>query len=202
MNLNNHLFELVAPATALAAILVLLFGPIFFPRAYIWFLLTYFTTFLYISINHFLKFCITVRNIKRNIRDWNVRQEHQSASRDYNTKEVVKSSATINGRITPTRNGYTSVSMSNNLECDNRCNEMESALKLYDEGHYIHAFVIPNYEEPEPLLRDTIKRLAQHRFDFVAFFVFPPPLTSYYTDDDHHHIRSCSHYYRLFILLT
>ncbi|CAG8492816.1 5091_t:CDS:2 [Acaulospora colombiana] len=163
MEIHHHIFELVAPATALGAIFVLLFGPIFFPRAYIWFLLTYFTTFLYISINHFLKFCITVRNIKRNIRDWNARREHQSTSRDYTTKEVVKSSATNNGRTTPTRNGYTSVSMTDQFDNDNRINEMESALKLYDDGHYIHAFVIPNYEEPEPLLRDTIKRLAQHR---------------------------------------
>ncbi|CAG8447377.1 5016_t:CDS:2 [Diversispora eburnea] len=163
MSINNLLFELVAPATALGAILALLFGPVFFPRIYIWFLLTYFTTFLYISINHFLKFCLTVRNIKRNIRNWSAQQEHQSMSRDYDTKEVVKRSATINGRITPTRNGYTSVSMSNNFESDNRCNDMESVLKLYDEGHYIHAFVIPNYQEPEPLLKDTIKRLAQHR---------------------------------------
>ncbi|CAG8742956.1 5384_t:CDS:2 [Gigaspora margarita] len=161
MGIHHYIFELVAPTTAIGAVFVLLLGPIFFPRAYIWFLLAYFTTFLYISVNHFLKFCLTVRNIKKNIRDWNARQEQQSSSRDYDSKEVVKSTATNNGRITPTRNGYTSVSVSM-TDDDNKYSEMESALKQY-EGQYIHAFVIPNYEEPEPLLRDTIKRLAQHR---------------------------------------
>ncbi|CAG8461966.1 8995_t:CDS:2 [Acaulospora morrowiae] len=167
----HHFFELVAPLTALAAIFILPFGPIFFPRTYIWFLLTYFTVFLYISINHFLKFCITVRNIKRNIRDWNARREHQSTSRDYTTKEVVKSSATSNERTTPTRNGYTSVPMTDQFDSDTRLNEMENALKIYDDGHYIHAFVIPNYEEPEALLRDTIKRLAQHRNATTTYII-------------------------------
>ncbi|CAG8581620.1 3225_t:CDS:2 [Racocetra fulgida] len=98
--------------------------------------------------------------------DWNSKQEQQSSSRDYDSKEVVKSTATNNGRITPTRNGYTSISMNDD---DNKYSEMESALKY--EGHYIHAFVIPNYEEPEPLLRDTIKRLAQHRNATTAYVI-------------------------------
>ncbi|CAG8537846.1 12373_t:CDS:2 [Dentiscutata erythropus] len=169
MGIHHYIFELVAPTTAIGAVFVLLIGPIFFPRVYIWFLLAYFTTFLYISVNHFLKFCLTVRNIKKNIRDWNAKQEQQSSSRDYDSKEVVKSTATNNGRITPTRNGYTSVSVSM-TDDDNKYSEMESALKQY-EGQYIHAFVIPNYEEPEPLLRDTIKRLAQHRNATTTYVV-------------------------------
>ncbi|KAI9264899.1 hypothetical protein BDA99DRAFT_436977 [Phascolomyces articulosus] len=40
---------------------------------------------------------------------------------------------------------------------------MEASLKLYEESHFIHAFIVPNYAEPEGLLRDTIKRLANHR---------------------------------------
>ncbi|CAI2178634.1 18710_t:CDS:2 [Funneliformis geosporum] len=157
--IQHHIFELVAPTIALSAIFILLFGPLFFPRAYIWFLLIYFITYLYISMNHFLKFCHTVRNIKRTIRNWNVSQDQ--STRNY--KEVInKSTATSNGRITPTRNGYASVSTSDDFDCDNRANEMERADKIHD-AYYIHAFVIPNYEEPEPLLRDTIKRLEQHR---------------------------------------
>jgi hypothetical protein len=39
--------------------------------------------------------------------------------------------------------------------------EEESA--LYDDTQLIHAFIVPNYAEPEALLRDTIKRLANHK---------------------------------------
>ncbi|KAI9253620.1 hypothetical protein BY458DRAFT_541992 [Sporodiniella umbellata] len=34
---------------------------------------------------------------------------------------------------------------------------------LHDPSSLIHAFIVPNYAEPEALLRDTIKRLANHR---------------------------------------
>jgi len=167
----HHIFELVAPTTALSAIFILLIGPLIIPRAYLWFLLIYFLSFLFISVSHFLKFCHTVRNIKRTIRNWNVSQE-QSPTRNY-SKEVVKSTATNNGRITPTRNGYASVSTSDDIDNDNRTSEMEKAVKIHDV-YYIHAFVIPNYDEPEPLLRDTIKRLEQHRFlfYFILFIYF------------------------------
>ncbi|KAI8061050.1 hypothetical protein BC940DRAFT_245553 [Gongronella butleri] len=40
---------------------------------------------------------------------------------------------------------------------------MEASLKLYEDSHFYHAFIVPNYAEPEALLRDTIKRLANHR---------------------------------------
>lgn len=39
--------------------------------------------------------------------------------------------------------------------------EEESA--LYDNSSLVHVFIVPNYAEPEALLRDTIKRLANHR---------------------------------------
>jgi hypothetical protein len=42
--------------------------------------------------------------------------------------------------------------------------DMENA-PLYDDSHFIHAFIIPNYEEPEGLLRDTIKRLANYKYE-------------------------------------
>lgn len=161
-HLLHHVFELVAPTTALSAILILFLGPLIFPRAYIWFLLIYFVSYLFISVNHFFKFCHTVRNIKRTIRNWNASQEQSPARHNY-SKEIVKSTATSNGRITPTRkNGYSSVSTSDDLDNDIRASEMEKAERLND-AYYIHAFVIPNYDEPEPLLRDTIKRLENHR---------------------------------------
>jgi hypothetical protein len=35
---------------------------------------------------------------------------------------------------------------------------------IYQEPQFIHTFVIPNYSEPEALLKDTIGRLAVHRY--------------------------------------
>lgn len=46
---------------------------------------------------------------------------------------------------------------------DETLEEMESALKPIDESSLVHAFIVPNYAEPEGLLRDTIKRLANHK---------------------------------------
>ncbi|EIE83143.1 hypothetical protein RO3G_07848 [Rhizopus delemar RA 99-880] len=34
---------------------------------------------------------------------------------------------------------------------------------VVQDPHFIHTFIIPNYSEPEPLLRDTIGKLAVHR---------------------------------------
>ncbi|CAJ0842988.1 15360_t:CDS:2, partial [Entrophospora sp. SA101] len=75
MNIRHHVFELVAPATALGAIVAL------------------------IVVNHFLKFCITVRNIKRNIRNWNNFQEQLSPI----SRDSVKSTGTSSGRTSPIR---------------------------------------------------------------------------------------------------
>ncbi|RUP51435.1 hypothetical protein BC936DRAFT_148153 [Jimgerdemannia flammicorona] len=144
-------FELVAPTAAIGAILLMPFGPLLFPRAYLLFLFTYFITYLYLSINHFFKFCISARKIKYNIRQWNATQRVTSG--DSNTSSVAGS---LSGSPlpTPTRTSYTPLS---------DFDEMEASLKLYEDSHWIHAFIIPNYAEPEPLLRDTIKRLANHR---------------------------------------
>jgi hypothetical protein len=62
------------------------------------------------------------------------------------------------------------VSTSDDLDSDNRANDIEKAERLND-AYYIHAFVIPNYDEPEPLLRDTIKRLENHRFIFIIIII-------------------------------
>ncbi|KAI7869070.1 hypothetical protein BDF14DRAFT_1787860 [Spinellus fusiger] len=40
--------------------------------------------------------------------------------------------------------------------------DMESSVKASERSSLIHAFIIPNYAEPELLLQDTIKRLAHH----------------------------------------
>ncbi|RUS24028.1 hypothetical protein BC938DRAFT_474238, partial [Jimgerdemannia flammicorona] len=146
MNYFRHPFELVAPTAAIGAILLMPLGPLLIPRVYLLFLFTYFTTYLYLSINHFRKFCISAHKIKKNIRQWNVAQ--RAASGDSNTSSVAGS---IPSSPTPMMNYAPDF------------DEVEVSLKLYEDSHWLHAFIIPNYAEPEALLRDTIKRLANHK---------------------------------------
>ncbi|KAI9319838.1 hypothetical protein BX666DRAFT_1853194 [Dichotomocladium elegans] len=42
-------------------------------------------------------------------------------------------------------------------------NLSQPSLSHYEGSELIHAFIVPNYAEPEALLRDTVKRLANHR---------------------------------------
>ncbi|RUP44072.1 glycosyl transferase family group 2-domain-containing protein [Jimgerdemannia flammicorona] len=146
MNVLHHPFDLIAPTAAIGAILLMPLGPLLIPRTYLIFLFFYFTTYLYLSINHFFKFCITARKVMNNARRWHATQQ-RTVSADTNTNSATNSP-------TPTRTSYTTLS-----EFD----DVEASLKLYEDPHWIHAFIIPNYAEPEALLRDTIKRLASHR---------------------------------------
>ncbi|KAI9286574.1 hypothetical protein BC943DRAFT_320963 [Umbelopsis sp. AD052] len=147
--LVNYPFELVAPFSAIASILLLPLGPLLVPRFYLIFLILYFSFFLYTQINHTLKFYITARRIKKTIRAWNTFQRlHPNDSSNV-------SSAAVSPAPTPTREGYS-------LE-DEQLVDMEASLRPYEDSKLTHAFIIPNYSEPEPLLRDTIKRLANHR---------------------------------------
>jgi hypothetical protein len=183
-SLLNYPFELVAPMAAIVSILLLPLGPLLIPRFYLIFLLIYFTCFLYTQINHVFKFWITVSNIKKTIRNWNMNERNNTNSNTttttINTTTTTTTTNTTNNDITnstmnekdasaaysapasptptPTRERYPSVA-----EDDERMNDMESTLKLYDDNHFVHAFIVPNYAEPEALLRDTIKRLANHR---------------------------------------
>jgi hypothetical protein len=144
--LLNYPFELVAPMAAIGSVLLLPLGPLLIPRTYIVFLLIYFTIFLYTQVNHVFKFYITATKMAKTIREWNQR------SNKGNTTEKVDT--TTNATTITTRERITSVE---ELE------EMETSLNPYDESHFIHAFIVPNYAEPEALLRDTIKRLANHK---------------------------------------
>lgn len=51
---------------------------------------------------------------------------------------------------------------------DDTLDDVEEKLQFYDDPHYYHAFILPNYCEPEDLLKDTIDRIASHRYDFPA----------------------------------
>lgn len=140
----NYPFELVAPMAAIGSILLLPLGPLLIPRAYIVFLLIYFTIFLYTQVNHLFKFYITSTKMIKTIRTWNQR-----------TPTTPTSPTTEKAVTSPhTRERITSVE-----ELD----DMETALNPIDESHFVHAFIVPNYAEPEALLRDTIKRLANHK---------------------------------------
>lgn len=156
MNVLHHPFELVAPTAAIGAILLMPLGPLLIPRTYMIFLFVYFTTYLYLSINHFFKFCISARKIKHNIRQWNLAQRTSLA--DSNASSLANSPLP-----TPTRVSYPPLS---DIE------DVEASLKLYEDSHWINSFIIPNYAEPELLLRDTIKRLANHRYDIMVIFFF------------------------------
>ncbi|KAG2189823.1 hypothetical protein INT46_006023 [Mucor plumbeus] len=144
--LLNYPFELVAPMAAIGSVLLLPLGPLLIPRTYIVFLLIYFTIFLYTQVNHVFKFYITATKMAKTIREWN-----QRSNKGSNTEKV---DTTTNATTITTRERITSVE---ELE------EMETSLNPYDESHFIHAFIVPNYAEPEALLRDTIKRLANHK---------------------------------------
>jgi hypothetical protein len=144
-SLLNYPFELVAPMAAIGSILLLPLGPLLIPKAYIVFLLMYFTVFLYTQVNHLFKFYITAQKMKKTIRDWNQRSTSDSSEDETST----------NIKMTTTRERITSV--------DEELENMETSLKLYDDNHFIHAFIVPNYAEPEALLRDTIKRIANHK---------------------------------------
>jgi hypothetical protein len=147
------LCELVAPGVAITALLLLPLGPILIPRFYLLFLFVYFTFFLYTQINHVFKFFITTKKIIHNIRTWNLHQKVSSPN----------TFSTSSGSASPLTARERMVADENNL------NDVEASLKIYEDSHYIHTFIIPNYCEPEALLRDTIKRLANHRLaNFLA----------------------------------
>lgn len=147
-SLLNYPFELVAPMAAIGSILLLPLGPLLIPRSYIVFLLIYFTVFLYTQVNHLFKFYLTSRRMTKTIRDWNQR----NSKNDTEVTTTVTAAAQTNTNTT--RERITSVE-----ELDN----METALNPIDDSNFVHAFIVPNYAEPEALLRDTIKRLANHK---------------------------------------
>lgn len=148
-SLLNYPFELVAPMAAIASILLLPLGPLLVPRFYIVFLLIYFTVFLYTQVNHLFKFYLTANKMKKNIYNWNQRSNTEAEDEKERTNVNMSPKNTTRERITSVD--------------DEQLESMETSLKLYEDSHFIHAFIVPNYAEPEALLRDTIKRLANHK---------------------------------------
>lgn len=126
--------EWVAPLVPIASLVILPLGPIFFPRTYLLILFAYFIIFLYTQVNHVIKFWSTSRKIKRTIREWNKRLG--------NTRET---------------------SGNKKQDTEYTLDDVEEKLQYYQDPHYYHAFIVPNYCEPEDLLKDTIERIACHR---------------------------------------
>lgn len=134
--------EWVAPLTPIISLLLLPLGPLFFPRVYVVILFLYFTGFLYQQVNHVCKFYLSSVKIKANIDKWNRSQRNDKSEID--KLEIAKQSH--NTRFV-------------NLE------EGEAMIESVSQptASYFHTFVIPNYSEPEALLKDTINKLAVHR---------------------------------------
>lgn len=146
MSRLNSPVEWVAPLTPIVSLTLLPLGPMFFPRVYVIFLFVYFTGFLYQQVNHVCKFYLSSTRIKANIRKWNMKNKGKNAS-DKSEVDKAKIAASLQKM---------------------RCEEEEEGL-VFQDPHFIHTFIIPNYSEPEPLLRDTIGKLAVHRY-YRSFF--------------------------------
>lgn len=134
--------EWVAPLVPIASLAVLPLGPLFFPRTYLVVLFLYFTVFLYTQVNHVRKFFLTSRKIRMTIRKWNKRLDKtiMGGSKKQDT-EIIKHSNSD----------------------DETLEDVEEKLQYYQDMHYFHVFIVPNYAEPEDLLKDTIERIASHR---------------------------------------
>ncbi|CAO0797874.1 unnamed protein product [Mucor circinelloides] len=133
--------EWVAPLVPIASLAVLPLGPLFFPRTYLVVLFLYFTVFLYTQVNHVCKFFLTSRKIRMTIRKWNKRLDK-----------------TITGG---NKKQDTEIIRHSNSD-DETLEDVEEKLQYYQDTHYFHAFIVPNYAEPEGLLKDTIERIASH----------------------------------------
>ncbi|KAI9254853.1 glycosyl transferase family group 2-domain-containing protein [Sporodiniella umbellata] len=138
MSRLNSPAEWVAPLTPIISLALLPLGPIFFPRAYVVFLFVYFTGFLYQQVNHVCKFYLSAQKIRANINKWNLKNQRNSDKSEMDKAKIA------------------------NLQKIIRHDEEGGDLS-FGEYHYLHTFVIPNYSEPEGLLKDTIGKLAMHR---------------------------------------
>ncbi|KAI7869712.1 hypothetical protein BDF14DRAFT_1779827 [Spinellus fusiger] len=134
--------EWVAPLVPLLSLAVLPLGPLFFPKAYLGLLFVYFTLFLYTQANHVCKFWITSRKIQATIRKWNAKQPR------YKSTHTIYEEGVSENEI-----------------------EMEMALQSHLPFHYSYAFIVPNYCEPEGLLRDTIERIASHSHASTHYYI-------------------------------
>jgi hypothetical protein len=132
----DDIFEYIAPSVCIGAIVMIPLGPLYLPRFWILFLSAYFVFFLGTQLNHLVKFWMTSQGLKRTIIEHN---------RKLNAEKDVEA------------NNYVAAK-------DSDLKNMESSLvDTFDENYFVHAIVVPNYAEPEALIRDTIGRVAIHK---------------------------------------
>ncbi|KAG1086269.1 hypothetical protein G6F42_021059 [Rhizopus arrhizus] len=137
VQLADDPFEFIAPVVCIGSFLLMPLGPIFLPRFWILFMAGYFLVFLGTQINHLAKFYMTAQQMKKTINEYNAKLKSQDHEK-------------LNCVIVAT---------------DSDLTDMESSLvNTYDNDFLVHAFVIPNYAEPEALMRDTIGRIAVHKY--------------------------------------
>ncbi|KAL9542774.1 hypothetical protein MBANPS3_008437 [Mucor bainieri] len=128
-------FEFIAPIVCIGSFLLMPLGPIFLPRFWILCLSGYFLIFLGTQFNHLAKFYMTAQSMKKTINEYNATLKSQDEE----------------------KSNYA-------VATDSDLADMESSLvNNYDSDFLVHAFVIPNYAEPEALMRDTIGRIAIHK---------------------------------------
>ncbi|KAI8065715.1 glycosyl transferase family group 2-domain-containing protein [Gongronella butleri] len=145
--------EWVAPLVPLTALAILPLGPLLFPKLYLFLLFFYFTLFLYSQVNHVCKFYLTSCRMRATIAKWNRRLRHKSLD-DPNPASSLRTPAS----------GLTE---RHNHDID----ELEQ-LQYDNNSSYLHAIIIPNYCEPEGLLKDTIGRLANHSNAKTNYAIF------------------------------
>lgn len=151
--------EWVAPLTPIISLLLLPLGPILFPRFYVLFLFIYFTGFLYQQVNHVCKFYLSSVRIRANIDNWNLSNRNQEPSLggdDKNTNYPLDTFSSSSSSTTRERHVV-------NMDDEEKGEQKEELITTLEPANYIHTFVIPNYGEPEALLKDSIGRLAAHR---------------------------------------
>ncbi|KAK4519141.1 uncharacterized protein ATC70_009373 [Mucor velutinosus] len=135
MQLADDPFEFISPIICIGSFLLMLLGPIFMPRFWILCMSGYFLIFLGTQFNHLTKFYMTAQSMKKTINAYNAKLKNQD---DEKANHAVAT--------------------------DNDLKNAESSLvNTYDSDFLVHAFVIPNYAEPEALMRDTIGRIAIHK---------------------------------------
>ncbi|KAI9474072.1 MAG: hypothetical protein EXX96DRAFT_580489 [Benjaminiella poitrasii] len=131
-------FEYIAPIVCIGSFILMPLGPLYLPRFWILFMASYFAIFLGTQINHLIKFHRTARSMIKTITDYN-RALNMESKTDEKQDYVVT---------------------------DNDLKDMEAAALVNsstDNSFLIHAIVIPNYSEPEALIRDTISHVALHK---------------------------------------
>ncbi|KAJ3079805.1 hypothetical protein HK102_003498 [Quaeritorhiza haematococci] len=160
----DNMFDLVVPTASLGSLALCIIGPLYVPKLFLVFLLSYFVFSLSLSMSHFFKLQLTISRVRQTIRNGNL----------YNNIANLNNNANNNassGNTTSTSGNNTSPSMDVDRDADSKAhllgnngNNGNTAFSTtIAEVVHTHVFIIPNYKEPLSLLQRTVGRLASHR---------------------------------------